>query len=74
MSNYCYIIDDDKGTRLYLTEEGPEQESGDRADEFLHDGFRHIEDRRIGSCVLHVFERATPATDITGTTTFMGQQ
>ena len=64
MSEYCYIIDDEKGGRLYLSDEGPEQVSIDIMNRLSEDDFRHVNDRRIGLCVLHVFERAMMATDI----------
>jgi hypothetical protein len=67
MSEFCYIIDDFKGSRLWLSDDGLQKETADLADRLNHDGFRHAEDRRIGSCVLHVFERDTPATDIVPT-------
>jgi hypothetical protein len=66
MSEFYYIIDDGKGTRLYLSNEGPQKESAERGERVREEGFRHVEDRRIGACVVHIFERATPATDIVG--------
>jgi hypothetical protein len=66
MSQFCYIIDDQKGARWHLSDEGPQRMSTDLADRLDRDEFRHSEDRCIGSCVLHVFERVMPATDIVG--------
>jgi hypothetical protein len=64
MSEFCYIIDDQKGSRLFLSSEGPRKDGAALVEQLSQDGFRHMEERRIGSCVLHVFERAMQATDI----------
>jgi hypothetical protein len=64
MSEFCYIIEDRDGSRWLLDDEGPDWEAADFARRLDRNGFRHTEDRPIGSCVLHVFERAMPATDI----------
>jgi len=64
MSDFCYIIDDQNGTRLYLAEAGPQEETAEQIDMLRRDGFRHAEERRIGACVLHIFERDLQATDI----------
>ena len=64
MSDYCFVIDDQKGVRLRLSADGVQGDSADLAARLKKDDYRHVEDRPIGSCIVHIFERTMPGTDI----------
>lgn len=66
MTEYCYVIQHKDGSCLYLSENGPMQQSMEFLKQLRAEGFQYAEERPLGDCMLRILTKNSYSGTTTG--------